>query len=290
MRIGNNPWENYSKAYLLLEAVKISNLQEEEIVGAISLVDLDNVVAAVAKEEVAFCAEEEEDAFCVTVTPPHADRAGCRIRIKDEILRISRGRCVERKQTRVSFGVGKQNTKGILDYVHTDVWGPSSTPSLSRGKYFVSFIDDFSHNLWVYVLKLKSNVFETFKTWLAQVEVETGKKLKVLRSDNSGEFTCGNFKDFYSSKGIHRHYTTPGDPQSNGVAEQINRTLLEKDKFDPRAIKGSLLEYTDDQLKFTLHIGQEEPLDIKEALASTHSSKWLGAMKEEIEALLKNST
>ncbi|KAI3668905.1 hypothetical protein L6452_40122 [Arctium lappa] len=136
--------------------------------------------------------------------------------------------CVSGKQTRVSFGAGKHNTNGILDYVHTDVWGPSSTHSLSGSKYYVTFIDDFSHKLWVYVIKLKSDVFEIFKTWLALVEVETGRKLKVLRSDNGGEYTSGNFKDFCSRRGIHRHYTTPGDPQSNGVAERMNMTLLKK--------------------------------------------------------------
>ncbi|KAJ9557676.1 hypothetical protein OSB04_012290 [Centaurea solstitialis] len=350
--------------------------------------------------------------------------------------------CVDGKQTRVSFGVRKHNTKGILDYVHTNVW----------------------------------TIQYSVPEW---------------RSDNDGEFTRGNFKDFSSSKGIHCHYTTPGDPQSNGVAERMNRTLLEKvrcmlltsgfpksfwaealntavhivnrlpcsaiggkipeevwrgkktclkyirvfgcpvyshvsgqDKLDPKAIKGSLLGYTDgikgyqiwnpltrkvvhschvrfnkpvllesqdpqssqdpevittvaptaddvetvvspnnpnsstldavpesltveelippmtstsdseeeilndggdqgdtiqvveptrrsqrtthppnrygdwdfanmsftNQLEFALHVGQEEPLDIKEALASTHSSKWLGAMEEEMEALLKNNT
>ncbi|KAJ9542307.1 hypothetical protein OSB04_028813 [Centaurea solstitialis] len=126
-------------------------------------------------------------------------------------------------------------TRGNCNYCHKPGhWvkdcpsTPSSTPSLSGGKYFVSFIDDFSHTLWVYVLKLKSDVFETFKTWVARVEVKNGKKLKVLRCDNGGEFTTCNFKDFCSSKGIHRHYTTPGDPKSNGVAERMNRTLLEK--------------------------------------------------------------
>ncbi|KAJ9542309.1 hypothetical protein OSB04_028815 [Centaurea solstitialis] len=45
-----------------------------------------------------------------------------------------------------------------------------------------------------------------------------------------------------------------------------------------------------DQLEFALHIGQEEPLDIKEALTSIHSLKWLGSMQVEMEALLKNNT
>ena len=52
--------------------------------------------------------------------------------------------CVKGKQTRVKFGTAIHNTKGILDYVHSDVWGPSKTPSLERKHYFATFIDDFS--------------------------------------------------------------------------------------------------------------------------------------------------
>ncbi|KAI3719058.1 hypothetical protein L6452_19948 [Arctium lappa] len=98
-------------------------------------------------------------------------------------------------------------------------------------------------------LQLGHTFKKNLETWLAHVEVETRKKLKVLRSDNDGEFTSGNFKAFCSSKGVHHHYTTPGDPESNRAAERMNRTLLEKvqckDKLDPRATKGSLLGYTD---------------------------------------------
>ena len=38
--------------------------------------------------------------------------------------------CVLGKQQRVKFGIAIHNTKGILDYVHSDVWGPAKTPSI----------------------------------------------------------------------------------------------------------------------------------------------------------------
>lgn len=136
--------------------------------------------------------------------------------------------CVQGKQTRVSFGVGKHTTKGILDCVHSNVWGPTSISSIGGGHYFISFIDDFSRKVWVYVMKHKSESFDKFKVWLAVVENQTGKKLKVLRSDNGGEYKDTEFLNFCSSKGIQRHFTTPGDPESNGVAKRMNITLLEK--------------------------------------------------------------
>ena len=51
--------------------------------------------------------------------------------------------CVMGKQTRVSFGEGKHDSRGILEYVHTDVWGPAPVASLGGARYYISFIDDF---------------------------------------------------------------------------------------------------------------------------------------------------
>ena len=136
--------------------------------------------------------------------------------------------CVLGKQTKVSFGTGEHKAKAILEYVHTDVWGPSPCPSLGGARYFVSFIDDFSRKVWVYFLQSKNETFDRFRKWKSMVEKQSGKKLKVLRSDNGGEFVSQEFINFCESEGIKRHYTTPGDPQSNGVAERMNRTLLER--------------------------------------------------------------
>jgi hypothetical protein len=77
---------------------------------------------------------------------------------------------------------------GILELVHSDVFGPVTVPSLSGSLYYVSFIDDFSRKTWIYFLRKKSEVFEKFKEFKALVENQTDKKIKVLRTDNGGEF------------------------------------------------------------------------------------------------------
>ena len=94
--------------------------------------------------------------------------------------------------------------------------------------YYVSFIDDFSRKTFIYFLRKKSEVFNRFKEFKALVENQTEKKIKVLRTDNSGEF-CGNdFEEFCKQCGIARQKTTPYTPQQNGVAERMNKTLMEK--------------------------------------------------------------
>ncbi|KAH9714593.1 hypothetical protein KPL71_020713 [Citrus sinensis] len=118
-------------------------------------------------------------------------------------------------------------SKCILDLIHSDVW---ESPDISMGgaKYMVTFIDDYSRRCWVYPIKKKSDVFIVFKEYKARVELESGKKIKCLRTDNGGEYTDGEFLAFCKQKGIQRQFTVAYTPQQNGVAERMNRTLTER--------------------------------------------------------------
>ena len=100
-------------------------------------------------------------------------------------------------------------------------------PSLSGSEYFLSFVDDKSRYVWAYILKHKSEVFEKFMEWKAMVELQTGKKLKKLRSDNGGEYLSEQFTNYFKKNGIQRQLTIRKTPEQNGVAERLNRTLEE---------------------------------------------------------------
>ena len=136
--------------------------------------------------------------------------------------------CVLGKQRRVKFGTAIHNTKDILDYVHSDVWGPAKTPSIGGRHYFVTFVDDFSRRVWVFTMKNKNDVLEIFLKWKAQVENQTGRKIKVLRTDNGGEYKSDPFLKVCQDCGIVRHFTVRKTPQQNGVSERMNKTLVEK--------------------------------------------------------------
>ena len=137
--------------------------------------------------------------------------------------------CVFGKQKKVTFSkVGRPPKSERLELVHTDVWGQTQVPSLGGSSYFVTFIDDATRKLWVYPMKHKSDVFDVFKKWKALVENETGLKLKCLRSDNGGEYCSKEFEEYCAKNGIKREKTIPNTPQQNGVAERMNRTIVER--------------------------------------------------------------
>ena len=69
--------------------------------------------------------------------------------------------------------------------------------TLESFRYFFYSIDDFSRKTWVYFLKEKSEVFETFKKFKVMVEKETSKVIKVVRSDRGREFTSAEFNKYY---------------------------------------------------------------------------------------------
>jgi hypothetical protein len=67
--------------------------------------------------------------------------------------------CIYGKQNRVRFPFGATREKGILELIHSDVFGPVPVPSLGKFVYYVSFIDDFSRNTWVYFLSKRNMRF-----------------------------------------------------------------------------------------------------------------------------------
>lgn len=136
--------------------------------------------------------------------------------------------CILGKQKRVSFGLAEHRTYGTVDYIHSDLWGPSQVTSKGGARYMLTFIDDFSRKVWVYTIKSKDEVFSYFKQWKALIEKQTGKKVKRLRTDNGLEFCSSAFNDFCKNEGIVRHRTVRHTPQQNGVAERMNRTILER--------------------------------------------------------------
>ena len=100
------------------------------------------------------------------------------------------------KKTKIKFNLSRHITKGVLEYVHSDLWGPTRTQSLNDVRYFLTFIDDFSRKVWVFILKSKNETFEKFKQRKVMVENPTGRNLKCLKIDNELEFCGEKFSNY----------------------------------------------------------------------------------------------
>jgi transposase InsO family protein len=160
---------------------------------------------------------------------------GMSVDLKTDLTRCEA--CVYGKSSRAPIPQsGGARAKRALDLVHTDVCGPFPVASIGNSLYFVSFVDDWSRFAWVYAIQAKSDVFATFKKWLAMVENQEAKQLKVLQwskrlktlqSDNGGEYLSSAMQSFLEQRGIQHRLTTPNNPHQNGVAERLNRTLCD---------------------------------------------------------------
>lgn len=150
------------------------------------------------------------------------------ISVAKDVILDSCEHCLFGKQHRVSFSSTRKLRSDLLSLVHSDVCGPIEEESLGGSRYFVTFIDDASRKVWVYCLRTKDQVFDHSKIFHAMVERETGNKLKCLRSDNGGEYTSREFSSYCAEHGIRHEKTVPRTPQHNGVAERMNRTIVEK--------------------------------------------------------------
>jgi transposase InsO family protein len=102
-------------------------------------------------------------------------------------------------------------------------------PSLGKFVYYVLFIDDYSRKTWIHFLKEKDKVLNKFQEFKDLVENLSKKNIKVLISDNGGEYTSDEFKYFCREARI-KELTTPYNPQHNGVAERKKRSIVEAAK------------------------------------------------------------
>uniref|UniRef100_A0A0A9WWP7 Copia protein n=1 Tax=Lygus hesperus TaxID=30085 RepID=A0A0A9WWP7_LYGHE len=135
--------------------------------------------------------------------------------------------CLRGKQTRSQFHdlPVDRKPKRILEAISTDVCGPLEVPTMNGMRYFVTFIDHWSHFCCVYPIKSKDQVYDQFKIYHAYVTSTFDKKIARLRCDSGGEYKSNRFKEFCLEQGISVEYTIPYTPEQNGVAERLNRTL-----------------------------------------------------------------
>lgn len=101
-------------------------------------------------------------------------------------------------------------------------------PAINNKKYFVLFIDQFTHYCVTYLITYKSDVFSVFRDFVAKSEALFNSKVINLYCDNGREYLPNEMKDYCVEKGISYHLTVPHTPQFNGVSERIVRTVIER--------------------------------------------------------------
>ncbi|KAL4281521.1 hypothetical protein GQ457_03G007870 [Hibiscus cannabinus] len=135
---------------------------------------------------------------------------------------------IKGKQTNKSKK-GAKRSSTVLEIIHSDICCPDM--DVQGQKYFITFIDDYSRYMYLYILHHKSEALEAFKVFKAEVEKQCGKQIKIVRTGRGGEHygrytedgqVPGQFAKFLQDNDIVGQYTMPGSPDQNGVAERRN--------------------------------------------------------------------
>ena len=116
---------------------------------------------------------------------------------------------------------GKQIVHEPLELIHMDLCNPMPKNS-------ITFVDNATRRVWAYPLKMKDETFSTFSRGCTEVELQSGRKVKILRSDNGGEYTSVAFTKHRFEKGVRHKRPAPYTPMQNGVLEGMIRMIPER--------------------------------------------------------------
>ena len=126
-----------------------------------------------------------------------------------DLSNLSCDACEFGKHFRASFAPFNNKSSIPFTLIHTDVWGPSRTVSPKGHRWLVSFIDDFSHTSWLYMMKEKREVFSIFQNFHNMVHTQFGSVVKILKSDNKDDYIdsgLGAYSSFHRI--IHQTFCT----------------------------------------------------------------------------------
>ena len=114
-----------------------------------------------------------------------------------------------------------------LQLIHMDLFGLVNVMSMSKKRYVLVIVDDYSKYTWVLFLHSKDKTPQMVIDHLKLIKLDSKFPVRAIRSDNGTEFKNQLLNDFCSDKRISRQYSAPRTPQQNRVVERKNHTLIE---------------------------------------------------------------
>jgi hypothetical protein len=136
--------------------------------------------------------------------------------------------CIMAKQTRQPFPDGESETIGVLELVHMDACRPMEKRSKGGSRFFATFTDDYSKLSVAIPIEKKSQVVAVVRNTVARLELQSGKKLKAVRTDRGSEYLNGEMAAYFGDKGVVHQSTARYSSEQTGVAERLNRVLMER--------------------------------------------------------------
>ena len=121
-----------------------------------------------------------------------------------------------------------KNTK-LYEVIFSNVEGPMSVIGYKGSWFFVTFLDAYTKESKVFLIKYKSEVPTMFRCYKALKErLDEGRVIRRFHSDRGGEYLGFDFQLDLAEEGITFTYSTLASQQQNGASERLNQTLCNK--------------------------------------------------------------
>lgn len=121
--------------------------------------------------------------------------------------------CKFPKQTSLPFPMSNNRSFKVFDLIHVDIWGPYKVETISRARYFLTLVDDFSITTWVYLMRDKGQTFYMIRKFLAVIKNQYGASVKIICIDNGSEFLGMSCQALFDDEGIlHKKKSCPYTP------------------------------------------------------------------------------
>jgi hypothetical protein len=116
--------------------------------------------------------------------------------------------CQLEKHIRLPFSSSSNRVAKAFDLIHLDLW-TSSVVNVSGFKYYLIILDDFTHYLWTFSLKLKYDTLTTLCNFFAYVATQFGSTIKAIQCDSGREFDNSSTRTFLPFKGTQLRMSCP---------------------------------------------------------------------------------
>ena len=137
--------------------------------------------------------------------------------------------CLKAKFTNKINKVSNNKEFDILEKITSDLCGPINPLTYNKYKYFITFLDKKTRFLEIKLLKTKNEAYSAFLEFKEREENnKDNKRIRIYATDNGTEFINNKFKLYLLKHGIIHQLSPIYTPESNGLVERINRTILNK--------------------------------------------------------------
>jgi hypothetical protein len=131
--------------------------------------------------------------------------------------------CQLGRHIRLPFLSSNTRTDNNFDLIHCDLW-TSPVVIVSGYKYYLVILDDHSHFVWTFSLRVKSDIFSILSK-KSHVSTQFGCTIKVIQCDNGHQFDSVSSRAFFDTKEVLLRMSCPYTSSQNGKAERILQTI-----------------------------------------------------------------